>query len=460
MRTVSWGVRFAYALPAFALAVVGIPIYVYIPKFYTDVVGADITLVGLVLLAVRLFDAVSDPVIGALSDRTDTRFGRRRPWVAGAVLPLVAAIVFLFVPPELGPEAAVAWFGLGMFAVFLAWTAITVPYESLGPELSFDYDERTAILSLRDGALILGTVVAAASPAIVEGVLGLADDAAGERAKFRAVAFSYAPVIIGACLLCAAVVRERDRTSLSAPATNPLRDLRRLAGNRPFMILLASYTVAAIGSNLPATLIPYYVEYVIGDPDVEKFLLLYFVTGVALLPLWVWAAKRIGKKWAWIAAATINAGTFAGVFFLGRGDVTAYAVLVVASGIGFGATLALPSAMQADVIDYEELRSGKRREGEIIGIWAVSKKLAAAFGVFVAFPILGVAGYVPNVEQSEPVTLALRTMYALVPSLFNLLGLVIALAYPIDRDAHLRILASIEEQRRGGRPADPLGAAA
>jgi GPH family glycoside/pentoside/hexuronide:cation symporter len=226
------------------------------------------------------------------------------------------------------------------------------------------------------------------------------------------------------------------------------------------MILLASYTVAAIGSNLPATLIPYYVEYVIGDPDVEKFLLLYFVTGVALLPLWVWAAKRIGKKWAWIAAATINAGTFAGVFFLGRGDVTAYAVLVVASGVGFGATLALPSAMQADVIDYEELRSGKRREGEIIGIWAVSKKLAAAFGVFVAFPILGVAGYVPNVEQSEPVTLALRTMYALVPSLFNLLGLVIALAYPIDRDAHLRILGAIEAQRRGERPDDPLEAAA
>jgi len=460
MKTVSWGVRFAYALPAFALAVVGIPIYVYIPKFYTDVVGADITLVGIVLLAVRLFDAVSDPVIGALSDRTDTRFGRRRPWLAGAVLPLVAAILFLFVPPGLEPDAAVAWFGVGMFAVFLAWTAITVPYESLGPELSFDYDERTTILSLRDGALILGTVVAAASPAIVEGVLGLADDAAGERAKFRAVAFAYAPLIVGACLLCAAVVRERDRSSLSAPSTNPFRDLRRLAGNRPFMILLASYTVAAIGSNLPATLIPYYVEYVIGDPDVEKFLLLYFVTGVALLPLWVWAAKRIGKKWAWIAAASINAGTFAGVFFLGRGDVTAYAILVVASGIGFGATLALPSAMQADVIDYEELRSGKRREGEIIGIWAVSKKLAAAFGVFVAFPILGVAGYVPNVEQSESVTLVLRTMYALVPSLFNLLGLVIALAYPIDRDAHLRILASIEEQRRGGRPADPLGAAA
>ncbi|MEE4360236.1 MAG: glycoside-pentoside-hexuronide (GPH):cation symporter [Pseudomonadales bacterium] len=456
MKQVAWGVRIAYALPAFALAVVGIPIYVYIPKFYTDVIGADITLVGFVLLAVRLFDAVSDPVIGTLSDRTRTCFGRRRPWIAGGVVPLTVAILLLFSPPALGPDAAVIWFGVGMFAVFLFWTAITVPYESLGPELSFDYDERTTILSLRDGMLILGTVIAAASPALVEGMLGLSGDAAGERAKFRAVAIAYAPIIIGACLLCAYMVKERARSRTAAPTSHPLRAMRRLAGNRPFVILLASYTVAAIGSNLPATLIPFYVEYVIGDPDVEKFLLLYFVTGVLLLPLWVRAARHIGKKWAWIVAASINAGTFAGVFFLGRGDVTAYAVLVILSGIGFGATLALPSAMQADVIDYEELRSGQRREGEIIGVWAVSKKLAAAFGVFVAFPILGLAGYEPNVEQSEPVVMALRVLYALVPSLFNLLGLAIALAYPIDREAHLRILSTIDARRRGIDAPDPL----
>jgi GPH family glycoside/pentoside/hexuronide:cation symporter len=457
MARVPWNIRIAYALPAFALAVVGIPIYVYIPKFYTDVVGADITLVGFVLLGIRLFDAVSDPVIGTLSDRTHTRWGRRRPWIGFGVFPLVAAILFLFMPPALEPTAALVWFGVGVFAVFLAWTAVTVPYESLGPEITFDYDERTTILSLRDGMLILGTVVAAASPAIVDAVLGLGDDAAAERTKFGTVALLYAPLIVAACLVCARFVQEKARNVDAAPkATNPLRDMRRLAGNRPFMILLASYTVAAIGSNLPATLIPYYVEYVIGDPDVEAFLLLYFVTGILLLPLWVWAAKRMGKKWAWIIAAAINSSTFAGVFFLGRGDVMEYAILVVLSGIGFGATLALPSAMQADVIDYEELRTGSRREGEIIGIWAVSKKLAAAFGVFVAFPILGITGYEPNFEQSENVELALRTLYALVPSVFNLVGLVIALGYPIDRAAHVAILDAVERKRDGETVGDPL----
>jgi GPH family glycoside/pentoside/hexuronide:cation symporter len=455
--SIPWGHRLAYAAPAFALAVVGIPLYVYLPKFYTDVVGADIALVGFVLLAIRLFDAVSDPVIGALSDRTTSPLGRRRPWIALGVPPLVIALYLLFSPPTLSPNGALLWFGVGLFVVFLAWTAITVPYESLGAELTQDYDERTAILSLRDGALILGTILAAASPAIIQGALGLGDGPDAERAKFRAVALSYAPLVVLACLACVWLVKERHghRSSTALPS---LRTLGARLKNRPFRILLASYTIAAIGSNLPATLIPYYVDYVIGDPNVEQYLLLYFLTGVVLLPFWVRLAKRVGKKPAWLAAAALNSLTFAGVFFLGPGDSQAYAVLVIASGLGFGATLALPSAMQADVIDYEELRSGERKEGEIIGLWAVSKKLAAAFGVFLAFPILGAVGYVPNAAQPEAVVLTLKILYALVPSLFNLLGLWVAWHYPIDKAAHEKILAAVRARRAGERYADPLEA--
>ena len=455
--SIPWGHRLAYAAPAFALAVVGIPLYVYLPKFYTDVVGADIALVGFVLLAIRLFDAVSDPVIGALSDRTRSPLGRRRPWIALGVPPLVIALYLLFSPPALSPNGALLWFGVGLFVVFLAWTAITVPYESLGAELTQDYDERTAILSLRDGALILGTILAAASPAIIQGALGLGDGPDAERATFRAVALSYAPLVVLACLACVWLVKERHghRSSTALPS---LRTLGARLKNRPFRILLASYTIAAIGSNLPATLIPYYVDYVIGDPNVEQYLLLYFLTGVVLLPFWVRLAKRVGKKPAWLAAAALNSLTFAGVFFLGPGDSQAYAVLVIASGLGFGATLALPSAMQADVIDYEELRSGERKEGEIIGLWAVSKKLAAAFGVFLAFPILGAVGYVPNAAQPEAVVLTLKILYALVPSLFNLLGLWVAWHYPIDKAAHEKILAAVRARRAGERYADPLEA--
>jgi GPH family glycoside/pentoside/hexuronide:cation symporter len=127
------GKKIAYAAPAFALAIVGIPVYVYIPKFYTDVVGVNIAILGYLLLAVRLFDAITDPAIGFLSDRTQTRFGRRRPYIAGGAILLSLSMYFLFNPPEASPLFETVWFGITVFCLFLFWTAVVVPYESLGP---------------------------------------------------------------------------------------------------------------------------------------------------------------------------------------------------------------------------------------------------------------------------------------------------------------------------------------
>jgi GPH family glycoside/pentoside/hexuronide:cation symporter len=133
-----------------------------------------------------------------------------------------------------------------------------------------------------------------------------------------------------------------------------------------------------------------------------------------------------------------------------------YGILVFLSGIGFGAALAIPSAIQADVIDYDELLTGQRREGQYIGWWSIAKKLAAAVGIGAGLFLLGAAGYVPNVEQPEPVRFMLRILYALVPSILNLIGLVIAIAYPIDDAMHARIRQSIEDRSNGKAVVDPL----
>jgi GPH family glycoside/pentoside/hexuronide:cation symporter len=152
----------------------------------------------------------------------------------------------------------------------------------------------------------------------------------------------------------------------------------------------------------------------------------------------------------------INSGAFVGVFFLGPGDAVIYGVLVFLSGVGFGATLAIPSAIQADVIDYDELLTGERREGQYIGLWSISKKLAAAIGIGAGLSILGMAGYTPNVEQTPQVQLALRTLYALVPSVCNLLGLFVALAYPINDKVHQQIRQAIAGRQSGEVVVDPL----
>ena len=222
------------------------------------------------------------------------------------------------------------------------------------------------------------------------------------------------------------------------------------------MILLVSYTISAIGNNLPATLILYYVEYVLRSDMADLFLLIYFITGIIFLPLWIKISGSFGKKQAWLAAMAINTGAFSGVFFLGAGDEVLYGVLVFLSGIGFGATLAIPSSIQADVIDYDELMTGERREGQYIGIWSLAKKIAAAAGVGIGLSILGAAGYKPNIEQPESVVFTLRLLYALVPCLCNAAAIIIAFSYPITEANHSEIKDAIRKRGTGVKAEDPL----
>lgn len=447
--------KLAYAGPAFSLAVVGIPVYVYIPKFYTDVIGVNITILGYLLFSVRIFDAITDPAIGYLSDRTHTRFGRRRPYIAIGSIMVAATMFLLFNPPAGSAAFSTAWFGIFVYSLFLFWTAVVVPFESLGPEITFDYNERTSLFGIRDGFLIAGTLAAASSPALVSWLFNLPANAEGERAKFFWIAVLYAPLLVATCWWCALAIRERQG-ALSYQTLNIKQSLRQVASNRPFMILLIAYTISAIGNNLPATLILFYVEYVLQSDLADFFLMLYFITGIVFLPGWVVLSRRTGKKIAWLASMIINTGAFVGVFFLGPGDAAIYGILVFLSGIGFGATLAIPSAIQADVIDYDELLTGERREGQYIGLWSISKKFAAAVGIGAGLSILGLAGYSPNAQQPAEVQMTLRVLYALVPSLCNIVAIVIACAYPISSKVHGEIRKAIAQRKAGMLVTNPL----
>lgn len=447
--------KIAYAAPAFSLALVGIPVYIYIPKFYTDVVGVHISAMGTILLFVRMFDAVTDPVIGLISDRLNTSYGRRRPLILlGAVVTSIA-IYLLFNPPNLMPHIAVVWFTILIFILFLCWTIITVPYEALGPELTYDYDERTALFSVRDGALIAGTFIAAASPAMIKAIFDIPQSHQGERDVFFLLSVFYIPLIIISAFWCVRTFKERLNPVINR-TEKLLTGIASSMRNRPFRILLISYTISAIGSNLPATLILYYVQYVLQSSLADFFLLIYFVTGIVFLPMWVIGSKRYEKKAMWLSAMAINTGAFSGVFFLGPGDEMVYGILVFLSGIGFGATLAIPSAIQADVIDYDELKCGERREGLYIGLWSIAKKFAAAFGVGAGLALLGAAGYEPNMDQSESVVYTLRVLYALVPCCCNLLAMMIAYRYPITQGIHKEIRKRIEDRIPGNPIEDPL----
>ncbi|MCG8549454.1 MAG: MFS transporter [Desulfobacterales bacterium] len=433
--------KLAYALPAIPLAVIGIPVYVFLPKFYTDTIGLDISTIGILLMAVRIFDAFTDPVIGFLSDKTPGPFGRRKPYICIGALGLALSILFLFRPMVLPGRPLACYFGFWLFTLFFFWTLITIPYESLGPELTPDYHERTSLFAFRDGFLIFGTLLAAAAPVLIDSAVRASGKMPYEKLRFSIMAFVFAPMIVVFSFYCIFRIKE---TFMDDGNADPDPGFVAVLQNRPFLILITAFTISALGSNLPATLILYYVQYVLQSSNAEGFLLIYFLTGILFLPFWILMSRKLGKKRAWIISMCINTGAFSGVFFLGPGDAHIYGVLVFLSGTGFGAGLVLPSSIQADVIDYDQLLNGQRREGRYIGLWSIAKKLSAALGVGIGLLLLGNTGYSPNVAQDAATLMMLRVLYALVPCLCNILAITIICFYPITEKEHVLIRRGIE----------------
>lgn len=444
--------RLAYGVPNLGLALVGVPILVYLPRFYSDVVGISVAWLGVVFVAGRVIDAVTDPLVGVLSDRSRSVHGRRRPWILWGCLPLALLSVAVYMPPQgLSDTMATALASLVILGWFLAYTAVNVPYRALGPELSDDYDERTALFSIREGSLVVGTLIAAVGPGLIGMMLGL-EDGEDERLRFAVYGAAAAPVLVLACLTCVRGVQERFGHGLHAgPPTSPsavAQQLREAFANRPFVILLLAFVVIALGSSLPMVLISYFLAYWLDASQLlPVFLLVYFGVGMVCLPGWVWLSRRRGKKVTWLAAMAVNAGFFSFVSLLSPGQVLEYGILVALSGIGGVAVLAMPYSMQADVIDHDELRTGERREGLYGGLWSIAEKTAAGLGLGLAMLTLDAVGYRPNHEQSPLVLDVLRVLYIGVPCACMALGFWIARRYPLDRQTHQAITAELE---RGG----------
>ena len=451
-QRLSWGLKLAYSSPAIALAVVGVPIFFYLPAFYTDVVGVDPVLFAVIFLASRMFDGIADPIMGAISDRTRTRWGRRRPFLVLGALPLALSVILVYSPPVMGSTASTIWLGATLFFLYAAWTCVIVPYEALGPELTFDYDERTRVLGLREAAYILGTILAVGTPILLDRWIPAGPD--HERQKYLWFGLIYAPTIILTLVLCARVVRER--APVAAAQHFSFGSTLSLFKNRPFRILAVAFVVAALGNNLPAVLIPYYITYYLGSERIHEILLSYFVISVLFVPAWLWLSQRIGKKSAFIWAMVLNSAAFLPIYFLPAGAETAYWICVAISGTAGGAVVVIPPTMLADVIDYDELVSGARREGQYVGVWFIARKMAAAVGAGVGLLALGFAGYKANQAQPEHVLSTLRAFYVLVPVALNALSVALVLSFPIGRAEYARIRAAVAIRAAGGDALDPL----
>lgn len=443
-----------YGVPSFAGAAMLVPIYIHLPKFYSDVVGVPLGFLAIGIAAARALDALSDPLVGWLSDRTRTRIGRRRPWIAAGAPLCAIAFYALFAPPESMPLAAAStWFATSFVLYFVFHTVYALPHYALGPELTLDYHERSRLFVYREAFSIAGTVIAAAAPG------AMVSAGISERTAFAQLGLAFAIALTLSCWLLAARVRERP--DFATRTSNPfVPGVRRALRNQPFRILLLTYVVGSAAGAIPGTFMPFFNAYVIRPENTAGWLAIYlaayFGAGFVFLPVWLWAARRFGKKATWLASFGFGITGGAGMFFLGEGDVIATLLLIIWSGSAFGAGLFIGPSIQADVIDYDELHTGKRREAQYGAFWAMLPKFVAIPSAAIPIAVIASLGYRPNVEQTPEVVLAIKAIFALTPALFSALAFIVALRFPIDEAVHAKIRIGIDAHARGEAAIDPL----
>lgn len=423
----------AYGALALPLAALNLPLYVYLPTFYSTRLGVPLATVGAVLLIARLFDMATDPLLGEIGDRARSRLGRRRPWLVAGTPLLLVSMGLLFLPPEgAGAGHLLLWSVVG----YLAWTMMLLSYTAWGAELSGQYHERTRITAARESFVILGIALAAALPA----VLGV-DPGSGEAlaALFWLTALTLPVTLIWL------LVRVGEPPLGGQRALPLAAAIAALVGNRPFLRLIAAYLLNSLANGLPATLFLLFVQHVIGaGAEAGALLLVYFGCGLVSVPLWLRLSYRLGKSRTWAASMLWACLVFAYVPFLGPGDLWPFAVACVLSGLSLGADLALPASMQADVVDLDRLATGRNRTGLFFALWSMTTKLAAALAVGIAFPLLDLIGFAPTGTSSAAALLGLALLYAGLPVLLKLGAVALVWRFPLDAAAQAELRRRLE----------------
>jgi GPH family glycoside/pentoside/hexuronide:cation symporter len=429
----------AYSLPAAAMAILMLAVGVYLPNFYTDELGLSAGMLAWVLLAGRLWDAVTDPAMGFVSDRSRSRWGRRRPFMAAAALPIWGLFYLLWSPaPALGERGLFLHLLACYLALYTFTTVFWIPYISLGMELTPSYHERTRLFGARQAFYLLGTALGMLTPPL------FAKAAGSVAAGYSQMALAFGG--LSSALLLVSFARVRERATEGAPSPFPFFEgLRITFRNRAFVILMLTYLVALVGGSFIAPLTLYVAKYVIrAEWAVPLVMIAYLVGSIASVALWVRLSRRIGKNRTWSAGMVLATAVYATSFVYREGTWELWIALAMLIGAANGCTMTLGASISADVIDSDELETGRRREGAFMGIWSFLDKAAIGLAIFVGMQGLERVGYRPNVEQAPAVILGIKVLYCLVPAACHVAALLLFRRFPMTAERHAQIRAQLD----------------
>lgn len=432
----------AYALPALPVAFLYLPLPILVPPFYARELGLSLTTIGAFLFISRLFDFIIDPLLGRLSDRTRSRWGRRRPWIiAGApIMMLGAALVFM------PPDGVGGWYLMAAtMIIYLGASMLGLAYSAWGAEVVQSYHGRARLAGFRETANLAGTLMAASIPSVTA-LMGHQLD------RFTMSIVGWGVLLLTPPTIWAALRFVPDPETVQATSAElPLREMiAQVSRNAPFRLLCISFFVLTIGVSVTNAVLVFFITDYLRVPNlVGPVLGLAFLSVLLFVPIWVRISRRIGKhRAAGISLLIAVIGSSVVAFLLRPGDGYAFLALMIVLGGASAAFLTLPTGIMGDVIDYDTLKSGEQRGGVFFGVWAFAQQVAPAIAIGATLPLLSWLGYDPS-HRSDPSALqALRFVYCFGPLPFYVLGAVLLLRFPIDSRRHAIIRRRLDSRRR------------
>ena len=442
------GFKFRYGLADLGFALIGSAMQFFLLFYYTDVAGINPALAGSALMVGKLtWDAVNDPLFGYLSDRTRSRFGRRRIYMLVGAIPLGIAVWIMFSLPK-GLAGAPAFLAvLGSFwLVDTFHTMTTTPYYALTPELTRDYTERASLTSIRMVYSVFGYILGAALTTILAGIFQ--GSGMNLQQAWSATGAVFGVVAITTTLLTTFSIKERPELAGEPSQLPALKAVLISFKNKPFIILMIAFILSSFSFTVLTALVPYFIQYQLGMPEQVPLVLLVMLVaiGIFLIPAKL-ISDKINKGPAYALGLFIASVAIITSFFLPRGASPLIYVIAIVAGMGFSAQWVFPWSMLPDVVEYDEKMTGERREGIYYGLWAFLTKFTGALGVAVSGWALGLFGYVPNVEQTVQALFGIRFFFSIVPAVVILFSLPFLIWYPITRKKHAALVQELVERK-------------
>jgi len=440
--------KFLYGIGDTGFSLTSTILGAYFAIFLIDVVGIAPALAAAAIFVGRSWDYVNDPLIGHLSDRTRTRWGRRRPFLLFGALPFAMAFALLWWRPPLQSNLLLAGYYAVAYVVFdAAATFVYMPYYTLTPELTSDYDERTALTSYRMFFSIFGSLVAFTIPLMLVGTFAPENS---RRVLLMGALFG----LLSALPLWLTFWGTRERREYTAQQRPRLvPSLRSALRNRPFVFSLVIYLLTWVSMNIVQATLLFFLKYVVfREAQSDLLMAAIFVTAIVALPFWVWAARRWSKRWAYIGGVGFWAAVQVVLIALGPSSGLGLIVaLCVLAGIGVSAAHVLPWSIIPDAIEWGELETGERHEGMFYSLVTLMEKITSSLAIPLVLLLLDATGYIPNAaEQPASALLGIRIAIGPVPALCLCIGILFAALYPISRERYAQVLRELEQRKVQG----------